>query len=336
MPTNKHASIRYQTLDKCFSNFGRRFFIEDLVDACCDALYEFEGIKDGVKKRQVQDDIRYMKSEQGWDIPLETHKEGKRTYYRYENKNFSINSRGLNTTEIEQLTDTLAILSRFRGIPQFEWIQEMQVRLKETFGSKNKETAFISFQENLYLKGREYFTDLFNALQNKQSITITYKSFKEENSRIFTFHPWYLKQFNNRWFLFGWNDEENTLSNLAIDRITKIQYTRTPYKPNDKIDFEEYFDDIVGVTVKENEPVESIRLKITPDLWNYIESKPIHGSQKLKNKTDDGIIVEVEVKINYEFMSLLFSYMDGIEVIEPEWIRKEVKEKLEGILRKYS
>ncbi|MFW5752380.1 MAG: response regulator, partial [bacterium] len=71
----------------------------------------------------------------------------------------------------------------------------------------------------------------------------------------------------------------------------------------------------VGVTVKENEPVESIRLKITPDLWNYIESKPIHGSQKLKNKTDDGIIVEVEVKINYEFMSLLFSYMDGIEVI---------------------
>jgi len=335
MATNKHASIRYQTLDRCFSNFGRKYFIEDLVNACCDALYEFEGIEDGVKRRQILDDIRYMQSEQGWSIPLEKHKEGKRVYYRYEDKNFSINNRGLNPTEAEQLKDTLAMLTRFRGMPQFDWIQEMQIRLEETFGPKNNEPVFVSFQENPFLKGMEHFTVMFSAMQNRLSLTITYKGYQESEPRTFTFHPWHLKQFNNRWFAFGWNDNENTLSNLPVDRIIEIQSCQTPYKANQEIDFEEYFDDVVGVTVKEDMPVENIKLRITPEIWNYIESKPMHGSQKVKEKTVEGIVIELKVQVNYEFRSLIFSYMDGVEILEPEWLREEFKEKAEKILKKY-
>ena len=88
MATNKHATIRYHSLDKCFSNFGRKFFIEDLIDACNIELYEFEGIEDGVKRRQIFDDINFMESEQGWSIPLERLKVGKRVYYRYSDRSF--------------------------------------------------------------------------------------------------------------------------------------------------------------------------------------------------------------------------------------------------------
>ncbi|MEA4936559.1 MAG: hypothetical protein VB102_07955 [Paludibacter sp.] len=96
MATNKHATIRYQALDKCFRNPGRRYYIDDLIDACNHAIYEFAGIEDGVKRRQVLDDIRYMESEQGWSISLEHIKDGKKVYYRHEDMSFSINNQPLN------------------------------------------------------------------------------------------------------------------------------------------------------------------------------------------------------------------------------------------------
>ncbi|MEC8567583.1 MAG: WYL domain-containing protein, partial [Pseudomonadota bacterium] len=63
MPTNKNASIRYLALDACFSNNRKRFYIEDLIQACNAALEEFGGGE--VKRRQVFDDITFMESDSG-------------------------------------------------------------------------------------------------------------------------------------------------------------------------------------------------------------------------------------------------------------------------------
>lgn len=71
MATNKHAIIRYQTLDKCFRNPGRRYYIEDLVEACNNSIYEFTGNDLGIKRRQILEDIKFMESTQGWNITLE-------------------------------------------------------------------------------------------------------------------------------------------------------------------------------------------------------------------------------------------------------------------------
>ena len=48
MPANKNALIRYKIIDKCLRNKYRRWTIDDLVDACSDALYEMEGITKGL------------------------------------------------------------------------------------------------------------------------------------------------------------------------------------------------------------------------------------------------------------------------------------------------
>ena len=57
MATNKHAMIRYQALDRCFSNRYKRYYIEDLVEECNKAIYEFTGSLEGVKKRTIFSDI---------------------------------------------------------------------------------------------------------------------------------------------------------------------------------------------------------------------------------------------------------------------------------------
>ena len=205
MATNKQATIRYHALDRCFANYGRKFYIEDLINACNESIFDFSGITDGVKRRQIFDDITFMESDQGWSIDLLRIKDGKRVFYRYADRNFSIKNKGLNQTEAEQLNDTLTILSRFKGLPQFEWVEEMQIRVVETFKLKDNIKIAVGFEQNPYLQGLNYFTNIFNAIQNEVVLKISYKGFKQNDKDEFKFHPWYLKQFNNRWFVFGFN-----------------------------------------------------------------------------------------------------------------------------------
>lgn len=335
MATNKQATIRYHALDRCFSNYGRKFFIEDLINACNEAIYEFAGIEDGVKKRQVFDDITFMESEQGWSVMLERIKDGKRVYYRYSDKSFSIKNQGINQSEAEQLKATLSILSRFKGLPQFEWVEEIQIRLEDTFKLKGNAGSAVGFEQNPYLKGLNHFTELFTAIQNKQTLIIKYKGYKQVKSSDIIFHPWFLKQYNNRWFLFGLNEQYQSLSNLAIDRIILIQEAKVKYRPNTEIDFVDFFEDVVGVSVEPDASTEKLIIKISNEVWPYIESKPLHGSQKLKSKSESNVQIELNVQVNHELIALLFSYMETIEIIEPKALRQRFKTISETIFKKY-
>ena len=103
MATNKNAVLRYNTLDKCFSNFGRKYYFDDLVDEVNNALLDFDPESAGIKTRQLRDDIRFMKSEAGYAAPIVAYPDGKKAFYRYDDKNYSINKKPLNQTEAEQI-----------------------------------------------------------------------------------------------------------------------------------------------------------------------------------------------------------------------------------------
>lgn len=326
MATNKHATIRYQALDRCFGNSGKKYFIEDLVESCNQAIYDYTGSSDGVKRRQIFDDIRFMESNQGWSIPLDRIKEGRRVYYRYSEKNFTITNKGISTNEANQLRETLTILSRFTGLPQFEWVREIQVRLEKTFRLVGDSHALISFDENPYLKGLNHFHSLYQALQNQQTLTIEYQGFRQSGPALIDFHPWHLKQYNNRWFLIGMSDELKVLSNLALDRIHSVELSKKKFIANTHYDFTDLFEDVVGVSFNPENTSQKIELRISKSTWPYIESKPIHGSQRVIRKTDEFVYVQLDLQLNHELNALLISYFDGVEVLNPPDLRRKFKE----------
>ena len=133
MAINKHATIRFHRLDQCFSNFGRRFYMQDLLEACNEALYRFTGTEERVNRRQVYNDIRFIESEQGRLIPLERIKDGRRIYYRYADRDFSIKKQAINESQANQPRETLSILNRFKGVLQFEWREVLLARIDSAF-----------------------------------------------------------------------------------------------------------------------------------------------------------------------------------------------------------
>lgn len=336
MATNKNASIRYQVLDRCFSNPGRKYYIDDLVDACNEALYEYSGNKEGVKKRQVFEDIKYMESVQGWNIPLEHIKEGRKVYYRYSDKDFSINNQPMNDMETEQLKEALLSLSRFKGMPQFEWVSEIAARLCNLNHRDFEKKHIIEFDQNQYLKGLEYITPIYNAILYEQVVSIAYQSFRVDEIQNFIYHPYYLKQYNNRWFVFGISEESGYLMTLSLDRIQGIKDTDKAYIKNKDIDFIEYFEDIIGVSRGNDGIVCDIILQVNDMLVPYIKTKPIHGSQKVETKNQNESLVFLTLMPNYEFESLLLSYGEGVKVISPEWLSDKMKNRIGHMLDKYN
>lgn len=149
-----------------------------------------------------------------------------------------------------------------------------------------------------------------------------------------TIHPYYVKQYNGRWFLYGLNDELNRISNLALDRIKSFHKSETSFKKNEKYDFSTYFDDVVGVSIPNDDVVkETIGLRFSPDRFPYVVSKPIHKSQYVIDETNRQ--VEIKVRPTRELDQQVFSFIPDIEVLYPEWYRQHILAKIEENLKKY-
>jgi predicted DNA-binding transcriptional regulator YafY len=166
-------------------------------------------------------------------------------------------------------------------------------------------------------------------------LCIQYQPFHSDEASELIIHPYYLKQYNNRWFLFGLNSKYGKIFNLALDRIIAVREENILFIENTLCDFNEYFDDIVGVTRLEESAVTEILLSFDLKTAPYIISKPLHGSQKIKSRTDQELVISIEVSPNYELESALLAFGEKVKVLEPESFRTLIAGRLKAAVSMY-
>ena len=332
MATNKNAQLRYQILDRCFSNFRKRYEIDDLLDEVNEKLRDIFNTEVG--ERQIREDIKYMRDRVSFNAPIVAYPyDGKKCYYRYSDSNFSIYNNELSVADLNKLQSTIDMLARFRGTAANIWLEEVISNLEYRFGLKSNTEHLVSFEQNEQLKGFEYLADIIDATTNHQALEIVYLTFRGKEIQM-TIHPYYIKQYNGRWFLYGLNDERNEISNLALDRIQRYMRSEKPFKKNEQIDFSKYFDDVMGATIPNTDvTIETIGLRFSANRFPYVISKPIHKSQKVVD--EQNCVVEIQVRPTRELDQQLFSFIPDVEVLYPEWYRQQIMEKIEENLKKY-
>ena len=233
MATNKNAQLRYRILDRCFSNFNKQYEIDDLLDEINEQLRDISNTE--VSIRQIRDDIKYMRDRMAFNAPIVAYPyNGKRCYYRYSNRNFSIYNNELSTDDLNKLQSTIDMLGRFRGTATNVWLEEVISNLEYRFGLKSNAEHLVSFEQNEQLKGIEHLADIIDATVNHQPLEIVYLTFRGKEIPM-TIHPYYVKQYNGRWFLYGLNEELNRISNLALDRIQSYENSKMPFKKNEHL-----------------------------------------------------------------------------------------------------
>ena len=337
MAVTKNPLIRYKILDACLRNPYKKFTKEHLLSTLNEKLIErFDDESQCIKLRQMQDDIAFMKSSEGWSIELAEEFDGKKRIFRYEDLNFSINNAPLNEIELNEFQSAIHVLSQFEGMPQFEGIQEIIAKLKYDLKADTNKQPFIGFESNQDLKGMEHFSLLYNAAQKQLPLQITYQDFKAEQPYTFIFHPYYLKQYNNRWFLFGLHEETMKFDwNVAIDRIISIETSNAKFIPNTKINWNDYFSDMIGVSKPIDGKIEEVVLHFNQLTGKYMENKPLHETQKHKWINDETLEVKIKVIPNYELARLILSYGDSVKVISPSFLKDNILKKLSDTIGNY-
>ncbi len=333
MPINKHALIRYKVLDRCLRNFYRRYYIEDLIEECNKALYDYTGKRECVQRRQIFNDLNTLEESLLFGATIDRIKDGRRVYYRYHYRDFSIEETPFNDHDLDKMKEALLTLKRFKGLPSFEWVEEFLIHLEGSYNLKTTDEEVIEFEHNPYLEGLEHLEPLMTAAINHQTKHILYQPFGGQEVE-WDIHPYFLKQYNNRWYLFGLNNKTMSIYHVPLDRIKAIQDSNIRFIPNTEIDFKlDYFADIIGVSIEKDTKVEKIILQFDEKRFPYVVSKPIHESQTIID--NEARKIKIEVMPNRELEALLLSFGNQVEVLEPESLRNRIKEKVESMLKNY-
>lgn len=319
---NKDQYRRYQILDKCFSNNMRKYYFDTLVETVSNEMAETTG-NPFISPRTIKYDIQYMID--NYDIELESDlKDGKKKIYRYKDLSFSINNLAVNIKEIEKITDAFAVLQRIQGLEDFGWVQESLPRFQNLLGNQKPVISFskndrIYYIENLFLR-------LYNAIVYKKVLKISYQDFNSSEPYYVIFHPYHIKEYNRRWFVFGKNQENGVETwNLALDRFKDMEVLENSSYENSDINWFEYFDDIVGVTRKLDGIIEPIIIETDLLTWKYINSKPFHISQKKLSEAHEKVFFKLDVIINRELKNQLLSFGSSLRVLEPSSFAGEMK-----------
>ncbi|MCM1066493.1 MAG: WYL domain-containing protein [Muribaculaceae bacterium] len=324
MAQNKNALLRYRTIDRCLRNTGRRWTLHDLVDACSDALYEYEGKQDSVSLRTVQLDIQMMRSDRlGYEAPIEVYD---KKYYRYSDPDYSISNRPLSQHDIDVLNRTIDLLRRFDEFDRFHDMADVVNRLQDKVATATKRPPIVDFERNPNLKGLGYLNPLYDMIAGRRTVCINYRSFNSRKPVPYVLYPHLLKEYRNRWFVFGSRVGDMKLFNLALDRIVDIHdCPDIPYQSNP--DFgEDFFDDVVGVTKHSRLKREKIVLRADASQASYILTKPIHSSQRLveNEKSSGSMTFELDVVVNWELVAVLLGFGAGIKVLAPTSLAKQL------------
>lgn len=129
MPVNKNALIRYKTIDRCLRIRYRRWTLDDLVEACSDALYEMEGITKGVSTRTVQGDLQIMRSDKlGYYAPIEVYDN---KYYRYSDPDYSISNSPISEDDYDLIVIAIKTIDDYRTNGDIEKLNDVLAKVKE-------------------------------------------------------------------------------------------------------------------------------------------------------------------------------------------------------------
>lgn len=331
MASNKNALIRYKTIDYCLRNNFKKWTLDDLIEACSDALYEYEGKDVNVSKRTIQLDIQLMRSDKlGYNAPIEVYE---RRFYKYAEPDYSITNIPVTDNDIKVMNDAIQLLRQFKDFSLFKEMNGVLQRLEDSvYSSQENKKSIIHLDKNEQLKGLEFIDPIYAAIQQKKAIKVTYQSFSAHQPNDMILHPQLLKEFNNRWFLLCGNHTKYV--NLALDRMSKISIIDDVDYIDLNINGDVFYKDVVGVTVSKTR-AERIQFWVDKKNAPYVITKPFHRSQRIIKHTDDGVIFNIFVQINYELERMILGFGDSIEVIKPDKLRNRILGKLHRAITNY-
>lgn len=329
MPHIKNALIRYRIIDRCIRNKYKQFPTKrDLREACEEELF---GSIDGahICDSTIEKDMFAMKIEH--DAPIAYSKKEKG--YFYKDPDFTMNDIPLTENDMEAISFAAKTLMQFKNVELFRQFGSAIDKIVDHVAVSQDEGAqeFIQFETAVADGGNEFLPPLLDAIKMRRFVTFDYASFVTGELKPRKVLPLLLKQYRNRWYLISFDNSKEDYITYALDRIEDFEVTaETASQP---VDFnpDNYFKHAVGITSGNATP-EIILLNVGIIAAKYLDSLPIHPSQKIKEMNEDHFVFELRVSVTEELIREILSYGGEVRVMQPESLKLEVSRRAKKLV----
>ncbi|MEA5259540.1 WYL domain-containing protein [Arcicella aquatica] len=269
-----------------------------------------------------------------YDAPIHNIK----SKYSYSKAYSFLNRFSVNDSMFADEVQTL--LQQFSEFPAFKGLEDIWLKLKERL-PKVSQKQIVQFEQNDEYVGLKRLSELYEAIKNQTTLKIKYQDFDKE-LREYSISPYILKEYHNRWHIYGYEHKKGKIYNLALDRILAIENSDFGFrqqKPNDLA----FLNDIIGFTYLYNyrsntyAALEVVKIKVEAKRANYIITKPLHDSQQEveAESTDIHKVFIYQLRFNNELLAKLLEFGKDLEVIEPQHLRDKMIEQIKEMGAKY-
>lgn len=343
MSNSKHAHYRYNILDKCFRRREKPLSFQELLEEVNSEIAEvYPG--EGISIRSLRSDIALFRdSEKGFGAPLPVQKDMGQEVYCYSDPNFSIAQKNLLPYEQYLIDAAQQLLERYDGHPKYDKLSEALVLFQEEEGATSipDYAKILFYDKNEAYEGLSHLKPIFLAIKNKNVLKITFQGFADTKPQEFIFHPYVLKQYNQRWFVFGYNETThiNQWSIPLDERLKYFENIEEAELRKDDTNWTSFFNEMVGVrkqSMTQEKPIaERVVLRFSPQRLQYFKTKPIHPywDEFTEEGKEDQIFFETV--INLELIQQILSYGKDVEVLEPDGLKLIMKEYTERMSEFY-
>ncbi len=332
MPANKYALIRYRVIDRLITNKYRTYpSIEELIEGCSEAIGKV------VSKSTIEKDIYAMKNDAalGFEAPIAFSKS--HGGYHYTDPEYTIKDVPLTDEEVQAIQFAARTLFQFKGIGIFEQYEAAIDKILDRIqvnAANPKAQELIQFEQLPTTRGNEYLILLLQAIRNGKRVQFFYKSYKKGAGKVRIVAPYLLKEYSHRWYLIGFSDEHNRVVVFGLDRIEDLELTADSFKIDADFNPAQFFKYSLGITSLSDEPQE-IDIRIDDILKQYLDSQPIHASQKITG-TPGNWRLNLYLCVSYELIEKVLSFGDQAVVVGPALLKEQVSSRLKRALDQYS
>ena len=331
MPHIKNALIRYRIIDKCIRNKYRPFPSKrDLREACEESLF---GSIDGghICDSTIEKDMFAMKAEH--DAPIQ-YSRLERGYF-YTDPDFTINDIPLTDNDMEAISFAAKTLMQFKDVELFRQFGNAIDKIVDHVAVSQDEDGqeFVQFEAAVADGGNEYLTSILEAIKLKRYLLFDYASFVSGELKPRKVIPLLLKQYRNRWYLISFDESKSDYITYALDRIEDLEVSKEAASRPTDFDPDNYFKHAVGITSGNTAP-ELVKLKVSSVASKYIDSLPIHSSQKVVEMNDDHFVFSLLVNVSEELIREVLSYGGEIQVLEPQSLIDTIHQRANRLLNK--
>lgn len=207
--------------------------------------------------------------------------------------------------------------------------------LMEFMQQNPKHKEAILLDNDIQLKGFEHTQEILSAIKQQRKIEFEYQKFKEDTPKKYVIEPYAIKEFDNRWYLVGLEEGKMQLYKFGIERILQLTVTTIKFKREKAVSTAEHFARMLGVNDQQKER-EVIQISFTPFQTKYIETLPLHWSQKEVAKENGWITFEYYLIPNFELEQKILSFGMEAKVVKPLKLKKRMKHLLQSMLDNYT